>query len=158
MKSVTLTDYETMLPDGSFAEREVELDEIAPVIPAKEGYKAEWIYAVDSDGNYTTLVMPESITTPVSGSYLVEDGYAAYEKASVTDNMATYTLVKGTNSTKYGIITSNYADANAYPIILFKDGVLISAHQTLASAITAANDLLGNEAHANDQAEILFRK
>lgn len=112
----------------------------------------------DSAGAYTPLIMPESITTTVSGSYLVEDGYAAYEKASVTDNMATYTLVKGTNSTKYGIITSNYADANAYPIILFKDGVLISAHQTLASAITAAKDLLGDEAHANDQAEILFRK
>lgn len=112
----------------------------------------------DSDGNYTTLIMPESITTPVSGSYLVEDGYAAYEKASVTDNMATYKLTKSANSTKYGIITSNYADADAYPLLLFKDGVLISAHQTLASAITASKDLLGDASHADSQAEILLRK
>lgn len=110
------------------------------------------------DGNYTTLVMPESITVAVSGSYLLEDGYAAYEKDSVTDNMATYKPVKSANSTKYGIITSTYADADAYTIILFKDGVMISAHQTLASAITAANDILGNASYADSQAEILFRK
>ncbi len=112
----------------------------------------------DSNGNYTVLVMPESITVPVSGSYLLSDGYAAYTKASVADNMATYTLTKGDNSTKYGIITENYADEDAYPVLLFKDGVLVSAHTTLASAISGANGLLGGEEYTNAQAEILLRK
>ncbi|MBQ3015216.1 MAG: Ig-like domain-containing protein [Clostridia bacterium] len=111
-----------------------------------------------SDGSYTKLIMPESITVPVSGSYMLSDGYAAYTKASATDNMATYTLTKGDNSTKYGIITETYKDADTYPILLFKDGVLVSAHTTLASAIAGANSLLGSESYANSQAEILLRK
>ena len=40
MKSVTLTDYETMLDDGSFAECEVELDErLSPAANAQRMYK-----------------------------------------------------------------------------------------------------------------------
>lgn len=40
MRSVTLTDYETMLPDGSFAECEVELDErLSPAANAQRMYK-----------------------------------------------------------------------------------------------------------------------
>ena len=40
MKSVTLTDYENMLPDGSFAECEVELDErLTPAANAQRMYK-----------------------------------------------------------------------------------------------------------------------
>ena len=40
MSSVTLTDYETMLPDGSFALREVELDErLTPAANAQRMYK-----------------------------------------------------------------------------------------------------------------------
>ena len=40
MKSVTLTDYEEMLPDGSFAERQVELDErLTPAANAQRMYK-----------------------------------------------------------------------------------------------------------------------
>jgi uncharacterized repeat protein (TIGR02543 family) len=48
--------YEGRMAYRIYKDGEVELDEIAPVIPAKEGYKAEWIYAVDSDGNYTATV------------------------------------------------------------------------------------------------------
>lgn len=40
MSSVTLTDYETMLPDGSFAERTIELDErLTPAANAQRMYK-----------------------------------------------------------------------------------------------------------------------
>jgi len=40
MRSVTLTDYETMLPDGSFAECDVELDErLSPAANAQRMYK-----------------------------------------------------------------------------------------------------------------------
>ena len=112
----------------------------------------------DASGNYTKLLMPESVTVAVSGSYLIADGYAAYKKESVTDHMVTYGLVSGENSTRYGIITDDYADVDAYPVLLFKNGVLVSAHTTLASAITAANGVLGGDEYATDTAEIYMRK
>ena len=109
-------------------------------------------------GAYASLVMPSSITKVVEGSYLISDGYAAYEKASSSANMTTYTLVKGDNSTRYGVITDNYADVDTYPVLLFKDGVLISGYNSIANAISGANSLLGDSKYANAQAEILLRK
>ena len=115
-------------------------------------------FAEDGNGNYTTVIMPESITTDVLGSYLRADGYATYKKSSVNANMVTYELFKSENSTRYGIINDSYSDVDEYPIVLFKDGILMSAHKTLASAITAAKEILGDAKYANSQAEILLRK
>lgn len=110
------------------------------------------------NGDFTTLLMPASVTKSVSGSYLMPDGYATFERSSVKDNVATYVLEKGENSTRYGVITSEYADPDKYPYLLFKDGVLISGHGDMKDVITAASNLLKGEEHANDQVEILLRK
>ncbi|MBR2650242.1 MAG: Ig-like domain-containing protein [Clostridia bacterium] len=113
----------------------------------------------DASGNYTTLKMPLSVTKDVLGSYLIEDGYAAYKKSgTVSDNIVTYTLVKPDNSTRYGIIPEEYLDKEAYPFAVFKDGVFNSAHADLAAAITAVGNLLPDDGSANKTAEILLRR
>ncbi len=112
----------------------------------------------DTNGGYTTLVMPKSNTYSVSGSYLNEVGFATYAKAYEENNMVTYVLENSANSTRYGIITDNYADVDKYPILLFKDGVLLSGYTTLAKAITAANGVLGDTKYAESEAQILLRK
>ena len=112
----------------------------------------------DANGNYTTLVMPKSNTYSVSGSYLNEVGFATYAKAYEENNMVTYVLENSANSTRYGIITDNYADADKYPFLLFKDGVLLSGYTTLAKAIAGANSVLGDTKYAESEAQILLRK
>lgn len=111
-----------------------------------------------SGDSYTVLKMPASITVPASGSYLIAEGYAKYERASVSENIATYTLVCGDNSTRYGVITDTYADTNAYPFILFKDGVLVDGYDTLVKAANAASALLKGDEYADAQVEILMRR
>ena len=112
-----------------------------------------------SGGSYTVLKMPASITAPASGSYLIADGYAKYERASVgEDNIATYTLVCDDDSTRYGVITEDYADTDKYPFLMFKNGVLTGGYDTLAKAVNAASALLKGEAYADEQIEILMRR
>jgi len=109
-------------------------------------------------GKYTTLKMPLSITTSVLGSYLISDGYASFEKQEVNGNIVTYTLEKADDSTRYGIIPDEYSDVNAYPLVLFKDGVFVSAHADMKSVINAAGTLLKGEENADEVAEILLRR
>ncbi len=111
----------------------------------------------DSGDGYTVLKMPESITVAVSGSYFTADGYARYEKASVSENIATYTLVCDDNSTRYGVITDTYADSSAYPFLIFKDGVLVGGQTGLSGAVSAAAGYLKGTDLGEAQVEILMR-
>ncbi|MBP3309114.1 MAG: Ig-like domain-containing protein [Clostridia bacterium] len=107
---------------------------------------------------HTSLVMPASITKTVGGSYLIEDGYARYEKSSTQDYFSTYSFVCDANSTRYGVITEDYADADKYPFLMFKNGVLTGGYDTLVKAVNAASALLKGEAYADEQIEILMRR
>ena len=110
----------------------------------------------DANG-YTKLVMPESITKPVSGSYLMKDGYASYLKSSTADFMATYTLACDDNSTRYGVITEDYSSIVDYPFLLFKDGTLVGGYPHLRRATDKAIELLQEDGSTDARAEILMR-
>ena len=112
----------------------------------------------DASDNYTVLKMPESITTSVSGSYLTKDGYAKFDKAASSEYITTYTLECDENSTLYGVITDDYLDDEAYPFLVFKNGVLISGEATFAAAITKANGYLKGTDLADEKVEILLRR
>ena len=110
----------------------------------------------DANG-YTKLVMPESITKPVSGSYLMKDGYASYLKSSTADFMATYTLACDDNSTRYGVITEDYSSIVDYPFLLFKDGTLVDGYPHLRRATDKAIELLKEDGSTDARVEILMR-
>ena len=99
---------------------------------------------------YTTLVMPESITKEVTGSYLMTDGYANYVKTSTASNMATYSLVRGDNSTRYGVIPEAYANTQTYPFLVFSDGNCVGAYSTW-NKLTAALATIATEAKSEYQ-------
>ena len=114
-------------------------------------------FAKDANGKYAVLVMPASNTYDVSGSYLNEEGYAIYKKVSTANNMATYALETGSNSTRYGVITDTYADANQYPFLVFKNGNLIGGYGDFKAAIDAAANVLNTKSDVNSEAQVLMR-
>ena len=111
----------------------------------------------DTNGNYTTLVMPKSNTFAVSGSYLNDKGFASYIASSESDNMVTYVLENTASSTKYGIITDTYSDANAYPFILFMNGNLLGGYNNYKAAVDAAASALTGASFVNSEAQIYVR-
>jgi len=114
-------------------------------------------FFTDANGNYTTLVMPAANTYEVTGSYLNAEGYAVYTKASEANNMVTYTLETGENSTRYGVITDNYLDATKYPFLVFKDGNLIGGYGDYKAAVDAAANLLNGITNVDGEAQVLMR-
>ncbi len=111
----------------------------------------------DSDGSYTVLVMPLSNTYDVSGSYLNDEGYAVYKNSSVADNMVTYVLETGANSTRYGVITETYMDKTAYPFLLFMNGNLVGGYDNYKAAVDAAATKLNGTAFVDSEAQIYVR-
>ena len=114
-------------------------------------------FFTDDNGKYTSLIMPASNTYDVSGSYLNAEGYAVYKKDSVSNNMVTYTLETGSNSTRYGVITDKYIDASLYPFLVFKNGNLIGGYGDYKAAIDAASTALNGTVNVNSEAQILMR-
>jgi len=114
---------------------------------------------ISTNGEYTALMIPESITSGVKGSYRIDNGYASYVKVSDgEDNISTYKLSLTEGSTLYGVIEEAYRDAQAYPFILFSDGVMVGAHTTLKDAVSAANKLQADITRIDSQVEILMTR
>ncbi|MBQ3016209.1 MAG: Ig-like domain-containing protein, partial [Clostridia bacterium] len=114
-------------------------------------------FAKNINGDYTSLIMPASHTYPLDGAYLSENGYVSYAPASEENNLVTYEFEVSENATPYGVIPDNYADGEAYPFVLFKNGDFISAHTTLLSASNAARDIMSAAGCENEEAVILVR-
>lgn len=95
------------------------------------------IFLKNDSGEYTTLVLPASIT-PSSASYMRDDGYATYDELTSVDanGYATYNLYKGELSTAYGIIPSEYSDKTLYPFVIFDpNGNCVSATSNFTSVL-----------------------
>ena len=108
-------------------------------------------------GDYTKLIMPESITKAVSGSYLMKDGYAGYKKSSSAAYVSTYTLACSDNSTRYGVISESNMDITENTFVVFSDGVFVGGYKTLTLAVSAANKLLNGAEYSDTRVEILMR-
>ena len=114
-------------------------------------------FVANENGEYTKLLLPESDTYEVVGSYFSDKGYVIFEKSGETDNIVTYSLAISENSTVYGVIPEEYTNGSKYPFLLFKDGSFVSAHTSLSSVATAAKNALGTSALETDRVEILLR-
>ena len=80
-------------------------------------------FGVDSDGNYTTLVMPSSNAAPTE-----EFGGLKFVKVTDDGAYSTYKLLPPSIITEYGEIPSEYFDANQYPFAVFRNGSFIGAY------------------------------
>ncbi len=133
----------------------IKLDSMRWISILDKAMKVEFIA---SAGSYTELLLPESYTFSIGGSYLTEGGYAGYESAGTNaEGYVIYQLVRGENSTRYGIITDTYADESKYPFALFKDGIMIGGYSTWKAATTAAGANLSGSANVGKEAQLLLR-
>ncbi len=114
-------------------------------------------FVANENGEYTKLLLPESDTYEVVGSYFSDKGYVSFAKSGESNNIVTYSLEISENATVYGVIPGEYTDGSKYPFLLFKDGSFVSAHTTLSSVATAAKEALGTSALDTDRVEILMR-
>ncbi|MBQ3017299.1 MAG: Ig-like domain-containing protein [Clostridia bacterium] len=88
-------------------------------------------FETDSEGNYTSLIMPTPYTADASVGYLSADGVVNYSAESNDGYFTTNTLKLGELSTKYGVIPEEYASAEDYPTVIFdKDGNFVKAYAT----------------------------
>ena len=176
--SVSLTGCVLDFPDDKHAKDEIEL------LPAGEGtldvfytldggsirLSAQKLVTVQSNaissefvdnvtGRYTTLVLPASKVAN-SASYLREDGYAIYAASADMDEngFVTYKLSKSENSTKYGIIDEDFADAQKYPWLVFQNGIFKFGYGSLKDASKAAVELVEGADNADSSVQILLRR
>ena len=115
-------------------------------------------FVKDGSGNHTKLYLPEAYTPSTKVSYLVEDGFAAYVKESTDANVVCYKLEKVANSTRYGIISDQYASADSFPFALFKDGSNIGGYATWRDALAAAQNAASGVANITTEVQLLLRK
>ena len=113
-------------------------------------------FRAGADG-YTKLTLPVSYETD-GASYLTEEGFADYSVESTERGVSTYALSVGENSTRYGVIPEAYADAQKYPLLLFKDGLFLGGYDTWRNAATAAQNAVSGVAHLGDEVQILLRR
>jgi len=113
------------------------------------------------NGTYGKVILPTgTYANTYSGS---DDGYATsvtYKATStVSDGYTTYNLVGAGNvATPYGTIDKEYADANAYPFVIFMGGECIGAYATWKSTLTAAITPIAGTDTGNKTVQILLRK
>ena len=123
-----------------------------------------FVFGKDTAGNYTTLTAPSSSTLPTIGGTDDEGRGVAFGNGKVSGESMVYTLSENDLVTKYGIIPSQYADANAYPFVVFKDGECIGAYNVFYSK---ADGHAGNvlklllsklRKETNESAEVILRR
>lgn len=73
-----------------------------------------------SGGAYTTFSIPASVNV-ADLAIMRDDGIATFKNSGEASGIVTYTTDKSPLSTKYGIIPEAYADAQAYPFVLFDE-------------------------------------
>ncbi len=102
------------------------------------------IYRKDGNGSYIRLSAPSGYSLPKL--YLnTPEGALSFGNAVVSGDRTVYTLEKDSLATQYGIISEQYADANAYPFAVFMDGSFVSAEKTWQAASNKAAEKLGGE-------------
>ena len=110
-----------------------------------------------ADG-YATLTIASAYAPDDAVSYLISNGFASYTAKSSSVGMTTYELTVSANSTRYGIIPDEYIDIEAYPFVVFRDGVFIGAYDTWAKASNGAGTAVNSDAYAKISADILLRR
>ena len=113
---------------------------------------------MNTEGGLTTLSLAAPYKPATDVSYIAETGYADFKIASVTDNIVTYNLDVGANSTKYGVIPEDKMNADKYPFVLFKGGSFLGAYENWATAISAWNTAVAGSAHLDERADLLMRR
>ena len=88
-----------------------------------DGESDSFKFEKDSNGNYTKFTMPASLTAPTKTYNSVG---VAFTKLSTDEANATYTLVESFIP-GYGEIPVKYIDKEAYPFLIFKNGVCVGA-------------------------------
>ena len=110
------------------------------------------------DNGYATLEISSAYAPDDAVSYLISNGFAYYTAKSSENGITTYELTASANSTRYGIIPNEYLDAEAYPFVVFRDGVFIGAYSTWAKASNGAGTAVNSDAYAKISADILLRR
>ena len=87
------------------------------------------VFNKDGDKPYATLILGDA-EYPWDTAYAMTDTYGIFASREDKDGRAYYYLTESELATKYGMIPSEYADAEEYPWIVFdKTGrVLLAAH------------------------------
>ena len=110
------------------------------------------------ESGYATLTIGAPYEPDGAVSYLIANGFAYYTEKSSERGLTTYELSASANSTRYGIIPDAYTDAEAYPLVVFRDGVFIGAYDTWAKASNGAGTAVNSDAYAKISADILLRR
>ena len=109
----------------------------------------------DENGNYVTLKVKSGVA-PISANFVDENGNnRAFTLATDNGTTAVYTLEDNPLATKYGVISSAYADESAYPFALFSEGNFVSAYTSFSKAMDGA---LGACAGKNAEYVLLMRR
>ena len=76
-------------------------------------------YVKDADGEYMKLILSAGTPAPAKRLSAFTDVYGEFKLSEVSGLVATYAIVTGENSTKYGVIPEEYSDADVYPFVYF---------------------------------------
>lgn len=108
-----------------------------------DNYGSSVTFGKGSDGNYLSFKTLTSAAAP-TGSYKADNGDNLLFKANGTSgNDTIYTLDGSDLATDYGVITSTYADKQAYPFVVFNEkGGVIKGYATFSEALNGAKTYL----------------
>lgn len=115
------------------------------------------IFTQNDSGEYAT-VQTAVDGAPISDNIPTAVGNMAYENGVVENGVKTYTLYVNPLATAYGVIPSEYADAEKYPFAVFMNGEFVSADTSWALAVSRAKDKLYGSSGAGKEVQILMRR
>ena len=115
------------------------------------------IFTRNTDGEYTVAECDSTGTAP-SDNIPTPDGNMRYENGISAGEKTTYTLNVNPLATRYGIIPAEYADAETYPFVVFKDGEFFKADTSWALAVSRLKDSMYGNQGTGQEMQILMRR
>ena len=137
---------------------EILMDSAQYLTFAKLDSKDTLTVAPDADGQYTKLKASSGVA-PITDNFRDErGGNRSFTLESDNGTTAVYTLNINQLATDYGVIDAAYADTQAYPFALFKDGAFIGAYSNWNSATNAAQNAVVGSSNLSSVATLLMRR
>ena len=111
-----------------------------------------------SEGKYIAVEVASGSAQPTSAqSFNTTEGVLTLKKVSEENGMIRYELVADIN-TPYGKLPGVYADAQKYPLAVFKDGTFVGAYSTWKETGNSASAAAAGDANASSVVTILLRR